>query len=104
MVVIIRDGLLISLLILEAKFADDSLSYFGRFKQIVPWLPKEINEIGKGWLKDGIFAITNIGVEISKYLFPWKQVFLDGIQGSSLIIKTNKHSKKGIWIKLKKIW
>ena len=47
MVLIIRDGLLISLLILEAKFADDSLSYFGRFKQIVPSLPKEINEIGK---------------------------------------------------------
>ena len=36
MVVIIRDGLLTSLLILVAKFADDSLSYFGLFKQIVP--------------------------------------------------------------------
>ena len=72
---------------------------------MVSVLHAETREIGKKhfvecyapWLKDGIFAITNISVEILMYI----QIFilvetafsLEGIQRSSLIIKnTNKDS------------
>ena len=98
----------------EAKFADNSLSNFWPFKQIygkfTTWLNKWNRKkyfVGcyAPWLKDGIFAVTNISVEILMYIQIYIHVkaasFLEGIQRSSLIIKkTNKQSKTSILIKV----
>ena len=60
---------------LEAKFGDDSLFKSCRFKQI-----EGTSEIGNfnfvgsyaTWLNDGIYAVTNIDVEILIYI----QIFI----------------------------
>ena len=59
------------------------------------------------WLKDVIFAVTNIGAEILMYTQIYVLVkaafFLEGIQRSSLIIKKkNKKSKTSILTELTK--
>ena len=79
MVLIIRDGLSISLLILtKLKQIDkDSLSNVWPFKRIYgksstwrnKWNRKKyIVGRHKPWLKDGIFAVTNISVEFLMYI------------------------------------
>ena len=79
MVLIIRGGLSISLLILtKLKQIDkDSLSNVWPFKRIYgkssTWRKKWNSKkyvVGrhKPWLKDGIFAVTNIGVEFLMYI------------------------------------
>lgn len=62
MVLIIRDSLRVLLQISQTKFADDSLSNFLRFKQIVSWLDEDVTGICKKysvecdayWLKESI--------------------------------------------------
>ena len=59
-------------MILEAKFRDNSLSKFSRFEQKVSALNEETGEIENidfvkcyaTWLKDRIYAVTNMGIEI----------------------------------------
>ena len=79
---------------------------------MVSLLNEETSEIGKKrfagcyehWQKDGIFAVTNIGVEILIYIQIFILVkaalFLAEIYWSSLII--NKWAKTGILMKITK--
>ena len=59
------------------------------------WNRKKKMECYKIWLKDGICAVTSIGVEILIYIhifiFLNRKLFLEGVQQSGLFInQTNK--------------
>ena len=108
MVLVIRDSWRISLLILtefkiKTKFADGSLSNFWRFKEIqgksTTWRNKLIRKkyfvrCASPWSKDGIFAVTNISVEILMYIrifiLAKAAFFWEGIQQSTIYINHKK--------------
>ena len=93
-------------LILEAKLADESLSNFWRFKEILgnstTWRNKGARKkifVGcyAPWLKDDIYAVTNIGAEILMYIQIFIRVkvtfFVEGIHQSSLVSKETKQDR-----------
>ena len=94
-------------LILEVKFKEDSLSIFDNLNTFsLSLLHEETSEIWKKyfvgcyipWLKDGISAVTNVGIETSMYIqiivLVRAAFFQREFKQSSFIKKkTNKHRK-----------
>ena len=101
---------------IRSEIAEDSLSIFDNLNKFkVSLLHEETNAIWKKyfvrcyapWLKHGVYAVTNVGIEIWMYIQTFilvrKAFFLEQTQ----IIqfhhkKINKHSKTGILMKLTK--
>ena len=90
-------------LILEAKFTEDLLHIFDNLNKFkVSLLHEETSEIWKKYfvgcyapqLKDGIYAVTNVSIEISMYIQMFilmrTAFFLEGIQ----MIQFHKKSKQ----------
>ena len=90
-------------LILEAKFTEDLLHIFDNLNKFkVSLLHEETSEIRKKYfvgcyapqLKDGIYAVTNVSIEISMYIQMFilmrTAFFLEGIQ----MIQFHKKSKQ----------
>ena len=99
-------------LILEVKFKEDSLSIFDNLNTFsLSLLHEETSEIWKKyfvgcyipWLKDGISAVTNVGIETSMYIqiivLVRAAFFQREFKQSSFIKKKKKQTQKDIFKK-----